>query len=53
MSYEEETMGRYLVRSSETEYTNAGEIMQNVGKMQENDSQARYSGSLAVCVETR
>ena len=41
LSHEEETMGRYLMTWSETEYTNAGEIMKNVGKMQENDSQAR------------
>lgn len=46
VSREEEVMGRYLMTWSETEYTNAGEVMQNVGKMQGNDSQARYS----VCV---
>ena len=37
-------MGRYLTNWSETEYTNAGEVMQNVGRLQESDSQARYIG---------
>ena len=41
LSRDEEAMGRYLMTWSETEYTNAGEVMQNVGKMQESDSQAR------------
>ena len=35
-------MGEHLKTWSETEYTNAGEVMQNVGKLQEQDSKSRY-----------
>ena len=34
-------MGEHLRVWSETEYTNAGEVMQNVGKLQEEDAKAR------------
>ena len=35
-------MGDFLTTWSETEYTNAGEVMQNVGKLQRSDSKNRY-----------
>ena len=35
-------MGEHLRTWSETEYTNAGEVMQNVGKIQEGDAKKRY-----------
>lgn len=35
-------MGEHLRVWSETEYTNAGEVMQNVGKLQEEDAKARW-----------
>ena len=34
-------MGEHLRTWSETEYTNAGEVMQNVGKVEDNDSKNR------------
>ncbi len=34
-------MGDFLKTWSETEYTNAGEVMQNVGKLQNSDSRNR------------
>ena len=37
-------MGEHLRTWSETEYTNAGEVMQNVGKIQEGDAKKRYQG---------
>ena len=38
---QEEVMGEYLRVWSETEYTNAGEVMQNVGRLQQEDSKTR------------
>jgi hypothetical protein len=43
-SVHEKIMGEHLRTWSETEYTNAGEIMQNVGKIQEGDAKKRYQG---------
>ena len=41
LSSNETAMGEYLGAYSETEYTNAGEVMQSVGKLQEQDAKAR------------
>ena len=41
-STHEKIMGEHLRTWSETEYTNAGEVMQNVGKIQEGDAKKRY-----------
>ena len=41
-SVHERIMGEHLRTWSETEYTNAGEVMQNVGKIQEGDAKKRY-----------
>ena len=40
-SVHERIMGQHLKTWSETEYTNAGEVMQNVGKIQEGDAKKR------------
>ena len=40
-SVHEKIMGEHLRTWSETEYTNAGEVMQNVGKIQEGDAKKR------------
>jgi len=42
VSTKESEMGEFLATWSETEYTNAGEVMQNVGKLQKSDSKNRY-----------
>lgn len=42
VSSQEAVMGDFLKTWSETEYTNAGEVMQNVGKLQNTDSKNRY-----------
>ena len=41
VSTQESEMGDFLKTWSETEYTNAGEVMQNVGKLQGSDSKNR------------
>ena len=41
-SLNERVMGEHLRTWSETEYTNAGEVMQNVGKTQEEDAKRRF-----------
>ena len=40
-------MGEYLRTWSEIEYTNAGEVMQNVGKLQESINGIRYVYSVS------
>ena len=40
-SLNERVMGEHLRTWSEKEYTNAGEVMQNVGKTQEGDAKKR------------
>lgn len=41
LSSDEFAMGEYLVCVSESEYTNAGEVMCKVGKVEQKDSLAR------------
>lgn len=41
LSSRELSMGQYLGAYSEREYTNASEVMKSVGKVQEEDAEAR------------
>ena len=43
-AYSERAMGEYLSACSEMEYTNAGEVMDSVGKLQQEQAKERSMG---------
>ena len=46
VSTQESVMGEFLKTWSETEYTNAGEVMQSVGALQEKNCKTRWEGPM-------